>query len=168
MSHYLTILMLVCISNFSNAQEISLKLDDIECYRIPWQLKSGTNIHKNEIISKESFPKWRVKNVVRDEQALQYFVEINLIDTSKVLSLNESIDDIDARAVIVLKYNNGSKDTIVFNGSSSYWYGGTVYLSNIKLLLWIQEYNPLADPKSEFIKSEDVSKLKEKHNFMLK
>ena len=168
MKHYLNILIFCSILSSVNAQEVSLKLDSIECYRVPWHITSVRSIHKNEIISGESFSLWHVKNVVKDKQALEYLKETNFVDTSRVLSSNKSIDDVDARAVIVLNYNNGSKDTIVFNGRSSYCYGSKVYLSNIKLLLWLQEYNPLLDSKSEFIKTESVPDLKEKLRFMIK
>lgn len=168
MRFLLSILIFVFIISFSNAQEICLQLDSIECYRVPWQLKSNTNIYKNEIIFEEQFSLYRVKKVVKDRQALKYFIEVNFIDTSKVLSLNKSVDEIDARAVIILHYNSGKQDTIVFNVNSSYHFGNKVYFSNIKLLLWLIEYNPLSDPKSEFIKSEDLDKFKEKYDFMTK
>ncbi len=168
MKSFLSILFFVSITVSSKAQEICLKLDSIECYRIPWQLKSNTHIHKNEIISGESFSSLRVYNIVKDKQALEYFATTNFIDTSKVLSYNQSVKDIDARAVIVIYYSSGARDTIVFNGSASYYYSNKVYLSNIKILLWLQEYSPLANPKTELIKAENINKLKEEYNFMVK
>ena len=168
MKNSLYILFIISITNFSNSQEICLKIDSIECYRIPWNLKSNFNIYKDEIILEESFSKWRVKNVITNKQALHFFIEANFMDTSKVLRINKSYSDIDARALLILNYNNGLKDTIIFNGNSSYHYGHIVYLSNVKLLLWLIQYNPLPDPNREFIKPEDVNKLRQEYNFMMK
>jgi len=159
--------MLVCIPICSKSQEICFKIDSVEIYRIPWQLKSNMNIHKNEIISSDEFSFWRTQSVIREKQALQYFTEVDIDDTSKVLYSNKTSDDIDARAVIVIHFNHSLKDTIIFNVNSSYFYNSKVYGSNIKLLLWLIEYNSLENKNSDFIKEDELENLKIKYNYMI-
>lgn|SRR5690554_2544846 len=167
MKSIISLLIFISLTNYSYSQEICLKLDSIECYRIPWHLKSNFDIYKNEIILGESFSKWQVKNIITDKKALDYFLETNFIDTSKILVSKKSPNDIDARAVLILNYSNGLKDTLIFNGNSSYYYRQKVYLSNIKILMWLVQYNPLADPNKEFINPKDISTLRQKYNFMI-
>ena len=163
----LFLLFFLSLLNFSHSQEICLKLDSVECYRVPWHIKSNFNIHNNEIIYGESFSNWRVENTIIDKQALHYFVKTNFVDTSRILIYEASPDEIDARAVLILHYGNGLKDTLIFNGNTSYYYGQNVYVSNIKLLLWLIRYNPLEDPSSEFLNPKDVNKLCQRYNFMI-
>lgn len=167
MTRLTIIVLFLFITFFAKPQEICFKINSIECYRIPWQLKSNRNIHANELINGVSFSSWISKTTVFDKQALDYFIKSNFTDTSKVLNFNKPIEDIDTRAVIIIKYDNGFKDTLVFNGSSSYYYRGIVYLANIKILLWLMEYVPLIDTQSDFIKEENIENLRIEHEYML-
>jgi hypothetical protein len=157
----------ISLINSLNAQEVCFKIDSVECYRIPWQLKSVVPIHKNEIILEKTLSVWRSKNIIKDNQALFFLSQINFADSTKILNRNKNIGDFNARAVLIIHYNNNLKDTIVFNGTASYHYGRNVYLSNVKFLLWLYEYNPLIDSKNDFIKEEEVARLREENNYML-
>jgi len=162
---YILILLFVC-PYIVGAQSICFKLDSAECYRIPWQVKSVINIHKNELIRGETFSNLLIKETVKDKKALEYLTEVNLENASLLNETMKKIDAIDARAVIVIHYSNKLSDTIVFNSRAGYFYRDKLYLANTKLLLWLMEYLPLSQSNTEFLKEEDVSKLKKEHRFM--
>ena len=168
----LYLLLSLLISPFViKAQSICFELDSVECYRIPWQVKSVTDIHKNELIHEEFFSKlfseMHVKETVKNKRALEYFAVINLADTSLLNKATIKVDDIDARAVMIIHYSNKLSDTIVFNGRAGYFFRENLYLANTKLLLWLIEYLPLSESNAEFLKKEDISNLKKEHGFMM-
>lgn len=167
MNHLLIMLILICTPCLSIAQQICFLIDSVEVYRIPWRTTSNFNIHKNEIIHSEVFSTSRSEHIIKDTSALKHFAEAKITSESRVLSFNENVDNIDARAVLVIHYSNIVNDTIVLNRLSSYFYRNRVYTSNLKLLIWLAEYNPLHNPNSDFFKENEIEQLKEKHNYMI-
>lgn len=168
MKFYFLTICFILISILSYSQTICFKIDSITCYRIPWQIKSPTDIHENELIrGEESISRWRDHKTIIDKTPLNFFSEINLADTNILLNTKQQDYFMDARAVIILYLSNGSTDTIVFNSSAGYSFSNKIYLANTKLLLWLMEYIPLHERHFEFFGPKEANQMKKEENFMV-
>jgi hypothetical protein len=148
-------LLLFCVDLFG--QE-NASIDSIICARIPWNIKTDIPVHFNELQRKNAFPRFSAFRVVKDSLAVRQLLKIIDTQSAKAALIGCSIHDVDARAVLKV-FRNNKFETIVFDYYGRYCYRNQLFKTNIEVLTWLYQCNPLEDQTMDFFSKSVMDSL---------